>query len=104
MYFNTRSIVNKIDLLRGECATIKPDVILVTESFCRKDITDAYLVIDGYQMVVRKDGTDTEGGKCRVLLVYVIDGLPTGEMFIRGGDRVIECCGVRIPWGREEEL
>ena len=79
MYFNTRSIVNKIDLLRGECATIKPDVILVTESFCRKDITDAYLVIDGYQMVVRKDGTDTEGGKCRGLLV-------------------------RIPWGRREEF
>jgi len=24
----------------------------------------------------------------------------TGEMFIRWGDRVIECYGVRIPWGR----
>ena len=28
----------------------------------------------------------------------------TGEMFIRWGDRVIECYGVRIPWGRGEEL
>ena len=28
----------------------------------------------------------------------------TGEMFIKWGDRVIECYGVRIPWGRGEEL
>ena len=102
MYLNARSIVNKI--LRVECATVKPDIILVTETFGRKDITDAYLVIDGYQMVVRKDRTDTEGGKCRGLLVYVIEGIPAGEMSIRGADSVIEYCGVSIPWGQGEEL
>ena len=104
MYFNARSILNKIDLLRAECIVTRPDIIMVTESFGRSDITDAYLALDGYQLVVRKDGGDTEGGKCRGLLVYVLEGISAGELTIRGSSKTIECCGVKIPWGRGEDL
>ena len=47
---------------------------------------------------------DTEEGKCRGLMVYVIEGIHAGEMSIRGADSVIEYCGVSIPWGQGEEL
>ena len=48
---------------------------MICESSARNDISDAYLSIDGYQLVVRQDGRDTMGGKCRGLLIYVKDGI-----------------------------
>jgi hypothetical protein len=70
---------------------------LIAESFCRTDIVDADLSIDGYQLVCRRDGRDTAGG--RGLLVYVRDGIPAAELQLEGGDTVTECCGIFIPWG-----
>ena len=48
----------------------------------------------------RRDGRDTAGGRARGLLVYVKEGIPAAELVLEGGDRVTECCGVSIPWGR----
>ena len=89
-----------MDLLRAECPIMKPDVILIAESFCRPDISDAYLHIAGYETVCRRDGRDTAGGRGRGLLVYVKEGIPATELVLEGGDLVTECCGVAIPWGR----
>ena len=100
IFYNSYSILSKIDLLRAECPIMKPDVILIAESFCRPDISDAYLHIAGYETVCRKDGRDTAGGRGRGLLVYVKEGIPATELVVEGGDLVTECCGVSIPWGR----
>ena len=48
---------------------------MICESFARNDISDAYLSLDGYQLVVRQDGRDTVEGKCRGLLIYVKDSI-----------------------------
>ena len=69
IFYNSYSILSKIDLLRAECPIMKPDVILIAESFCRPDISDAYLHIAGYETVCRRDGRDTAGGRGRGLLV-----------------------------------
>ena len=89
-----------MDLLRAECPVVKPDVIMIAESFARSDITDAYLGINGYEILCRRDGRDTAGGRGRGLLVYVREGIPATEMTLEGEDQVTECCGVSIPWGR----
>ena len=66
----------------------------------RDDISDAYLSIGGYQIICRRDGRDTAGGRGRGLLVYVKEGIPAAELVLGGGDLVTECCGVTIPWER----
>ena len=56
---------------------MKPDLILVTESWCNNSITDAFLAIDGYDLQpdLRLDRGDTGGGRGGGLLVYGKTGL-----------------------------
>ena len=100
LYYNSYSILSKMDLLRAEALLTEPDVIMITESFCRADTSDAYLSISGYQLTCRRDGRDTAGGRGRGLLIYVREGISGAELELEGGDAVTECCGVTIPWGR----
>ena len=55
----------------------KPDLILISESWCNPSITDSYLSIAGYQLQpdLRADRTDTNNGIGGGLLVYSRDGL-----------------------------
>ena len=73
---------------------------MIAETFSRDDITDAYLSLPGYQIVCRRDGRDTAGGRGRGLLVYVKEGIPASELHLEGADQVTECCGISINWGR----
>ena len=55
---------------------LKPDIILVTESLCNGDISDAYLLLDGYELItdLRLDRENTAGGRGGGLLVYAKNG------------------------------
>ena len=66
MYYNACSLLNKIDELRAECPVLQADIIMIVETFCRKDIIDADVSIPGYQIICRRDGRDTAGGRCLV--------------------------------------
>ena len=92
--------MNKIDQLRAECPVVQPDIICIVESFCRPDISNAEVAIEGFQLTCRKDGRDTAMGRGRGLLVYVREGIPAAELQLDGGDTVTECCGISIQWGR----
>ena len=79
MYTNAQSIVNKIDELRSVACSLKPDIILINESWTNKDITNAYLNIQGYELSARKDRTDTTAGRGGGLLVYSRCGMVVTE-------------------------
>ncbi len=69
---NAQSLLKKIDELCCVVDSIKPDLILVTESWCNGDISDAYLSIDGYELLpdLRQDRENTARGRRGGLLVY----------------------------------
>ena len=50
MYTNAQSIVNKINELRTLAYDLKPDIILINESWTNKSITKAYLHVQGYEL------------------------------------------------------
>ncbi len=77
MYCNAQSIVKKIDELNCYCNDNNPDIILITETWCHQDISDAYLSITGYDLVpdLRVDRGDTAHGRGGGLLVYAKTGL-----------------------------
>ena len=56
-------------------AIIKPDIIIVQETWCHPDICDAFLNIDGYNLAARKDRSDTTQGRGGGILIYAINGL-----------------------------
>ena len=91
--------MNKINLLRADCSVVLPDVVLVNETFCKSDISDAYLKLNGYNIISRQDGRDTIEGRCRGLLIYVKEGLSASKLELRGANRVIECSGIKIHLG-----
>ena len=56
---------------------IKPDIILITESWCNNNISDNILNIDGYELIsdLRRDRNDTTNGIGGGLLVFARKGL-----------------------------
>lgn len=65
--------MRKVDELSCVADMIKPDLILITESWCNEDISDAHLSIEGYELVpdLRMDRDNTVRGRGGGLLVYV---------------------------------
>jgi hypothetical protein len=74
---NSQSVVNKINELACLATEFKPDIILVTESWCNDQISNAYLSIPGYQLQpdLRVDRKDTTNGAGGGLLTYSRDGI-----------------------------
>ena len=77
LYLNAQSIVSKINELSCVTSDLEPDLILVTESWCNNDISNAYLDIPGYELQpdLRQDRSDTDRGRGGGLLVYAKNGL-----------------------------
>ncbi len=76
-YCNAQSVVSKIDELNCVADSHRPDIILIVETWCHQDINDAYLALDGYELVpdLRLDREDTTHGRGGGLLVYIKTGL-----------------------------
>ena len=66
MYFNARSLLPKIDNLRGLCSLYFPDIICVVETWLHEDILDSEISIEGFS-IMRLDRTRHGGG----VIVYV---------------------------------
>ena len=75
VYTNALSVIGKIDLLRTYVYDLKPSVVCICEASTNSTINYAYLALDGYNLTVRADGTDTKDGWCRGLLVFVKVGV-----------------------------
>jgi Reverse transcriptase (RNA-dependent DNA polymerase)/Endonuclease-reverse transcriptase len=102
LYINSQSILSKIDELACIANDMKPDLILLTESWCREEISNAYLQIPGFdlQPELRMDRLDTTAGVGGGLLVYGKKGL-----------QIIPCknksdfnqhCSFKVKCGRDE--
>jgi hypothetical protein len=78
LYLNAQSIVKKVDELGCVADLSKPDLILVTESWCNEDISNAFLSLDGYELIpdLRMDRETTARGRGGGgLLVYAKEGV-----------------------------
>jgi hypothetical protein len=64
-----------------------------------------FLTIDGYSLVVRKDGSDTEKGKCRGLLIYARAGMVVAQYDNAEIRAATEVCAVRVSgWEKGNSL
>ena len=70
IFLNAQSIVNKLDLLRAQVCELEPDIIAITESWTHSDITEGILKISGYELIGRRDRSDTLKGRGGGILLY----------------------------------
>ena len=76
LYFNSRSVLPKIDELRALCLTHKPSVVCIVESWLDDSITNNELCIENY-VIIRADRNRHGGG----VLIYVLDNLSFNVIF-----------------------
>ena len=81
-YTNCQSINNKRSELRAVLSELQPDMVLLTETWTNQTIENSILKIDGYELIMRKDRTDTAGGRGGGLLAYVKKGVNAWELTI----------------------
>ena len=60
--------------LRAVASLKQPDVIAITETWTNNDISNDFLCLEGYELIERKDRTDTDRGRGGGILVYVVKG------------------------------
>ena len=70
-------MVNKVVKLSCTANEINPDLILLTESWCSENISDAFLALPSYELKkdLQIDREDTAGCRGGALLVYSRNGL-----------------------------
>ena len=71
LYTNAQSINNKLSELGVIVGMKRPDIVALTETWTNEKIDNELLILDGYQMVERRDRKDTAGGRGGGILVYV---------------------------------
>ena len=70
LFMNAQSVVNKMDLLQTHVSELKPEIVAVTESWTHDDITRSMLKLLGYDLIGRRDRTDTLKGRGGGILLY----------------------------------
>jgi len=77
LYTNAQSLIRKTDELTCLANDLKPDLILVTETWAHQEINSAHLSVDGYEIQpdLRRDRVDTSQGRGGGILVYARSGL-----------------------------
>ena len=102
LYGNVRSVVNKIDELKCMVTDLKPDIICIAESWTNKSHSDAYLKIQGFNIVCRHERKDTTAGIGGGLLIYVKDGIGAAESFLPIFSDFNQCCSVKLPTAKNK--
>ena len=96
LYSNVRSLVNKIDELKHTSYDLKPDIICLCETWSNDGITNAFLNIDDYAILCRKDRIDTVQGKGGGLIIYVKTEIKAMELKFDCLKSFNQCCAIRI--------
>ena len=100
MFCNAQSICNKMDELRTTVAGEKPDVLALSETWTNENIGDGLIGIDGYELVVRKDRSDTEGGRGGGLVVYARRDICAWNVPV--DTDFSQCVTIKVKCGRED--
>ena len=97
IYTNARSVCNKMNELRCVVSELKPDFILVNESWSNSSHSDSHFKIDGYSLVCRSDRSDTVEGVGGGLLLWSSVSLSISEINSPVFTNFNQCCSVDIP-------
>lgn len=89
LYYNSRSILPKLDELRLICADRRPHVVSIVETWLDTSVLDSELIISNYS-IVRLDRNRHGGG----VLLYIRDDVPYNVTFV--GPDNLELLGLTL--------
>jgi hypothetical protein len=91
-------VVGKIDELCSVASEIKPDLILITETWCHEQINNAFLEVPGFELIndLRTDRCNTDKGRGGGLLVYSRKDLPIYVLPTDGDNNQFQYCKFKV--------
>ena len=92
MYFNARSLFNKISLLSAYALSNHPDLIAITETWANTDTPDGFYSLPGYTLY-RADRTDKRGGG---VMLFVSEAIASSEVSCTHYDDFEASC-IKLP-------
>ena len=93
MYFNARSLTNKMSLLQNYASEIKPKLIAITETWAKPEIPDGIYALSGYNLF-RDDRHDRRGGG---VMIYVDHTISISQIsFGSHSDFEFVCCKLHL--------
>ena len=101
LYTNAQSMIKKMEELKIIVEMKRPDVIALTETWTNEDIDDGFLSINGYELIERKDRTDTAMGRGGGIVVYVDKRKCAWKVEVEGDFN--QCACVRVK-GRRRDI
>ena len=106
MYFNARSVIKKLDELAGAACVLNPDFILINESWGNGSLSDSFFSIPNFELILRKDRTDTSNGFGGGLLLYVKQEIVgnVSEFTLPEMVEFNQCCGIRVSFSGKKSL
>ena len=79
LYCNAHSVINKIDELKATVSDFLPDIVCLTETWTNSYHSDAFLKINGYEIICRSDRNDTKDGCCCTLRMALVSLILLGR-------------------------
>ena len=98
VFFNARSIMNKLQWLEITMEALDPDVIGITESWCNDRVLEAELAMDGYDLFRSDRGGGLRGGG---VLLYARSSLRAVLYKTKCQDGEHICCKLTSSRGNE---
>ena len=92
MYFNARSLLNKMPLLSGYVCDDYPDLIAITETWAIAETPDGFYSLPGYNLF-RADRTKKRGGG---VIIFIRDTITSSELSFSRYDEFEALC-IKIP-------
>ena len=99
MFTNAQSIGNKVDELRALASLLNPDIIALTETWANELAGNELFIIDGYDLIVRKDRNDTDMGRGGGIFIYASKKIHVWSLELNSTFN--QCASVRVKCDRE---
>ena len=96
LYTNAQSLIRKINELNVVSNDLKPQIICINETWSNSEHSNAYLSIEGYEIISRHDRNDTGSGKGGGLLIYVNKNIVASEVELTAYNNFNQACCVKI--------
>ena len=87
---NARSLINKMDEMKCYVYELKPDIVMITESWATEEIEDVVLKLDSYT-IIRNDRTGKKGGGCIIYLNDCLRGIRNEDLTFMVDTETVWC-------------
>ena len=99
LFSNVRGLHRKLGEISSLAAINQPAVMMFAETFANDSLPDHSLSIQGYNITSRRDGRDTNNGRCRGLIIYTRHDIKAIPIHFKEFDDATEITGASINFG-----